>query len=69
LLMAYRYIPSRKVKNEFELSMNDYAEVVKNNEFEVVTSDKRYQFRLGKNSSAETVVAEINAVIRNRYSL
>ena len=25
LLMAYRYIPSKKVKNEFELNMNDYA--------------------------------------------
>ena len=57
LLMAYRYIPSKKVKNEFELNMNDYAEAAKNGEFEVVTTDKRYYFRLGKNESSEAVVS------------
>lgn len=48
LLMAYRYIPSKKVKNEFELNMNDYAESGKNGEFDVITTDKRYTFRIGK---------------------
>ena len=48
LLMAYRYIPSKKVKHEFELNMNDYAQPAKNGEFEVVTTDKRYHFRLAK---------------------
>lgn len=47
--MAYRYVPTRKVKNEFELNLNDYATVIRDNEFEVVTTDKRYQFRLQKN--------------------
>ena len=67
--MAYRYIPSKKVKNEFELNMNDYAEACKNNEFEVVTTDKRYNFKLVKNESAQKVVSDINAVIRSRFSL
>ena len=31
LVMAYRYIPSKKVKNEFELNLNDYAATIKNN--------------------------------------
>jgi|JI6StandDraft_1071083.scaffolds.fasta_scaffold149244_3 hypothetical protein len=47
-MMAYRYVANRKVKNEFELNLNDYAEVLKGNEFEVVTSDKRYRFRVLK---------------------
>ena len=25
VIMAYRYIPSKKIKNEFELNLNDYA--------------------------------------------
>lgn len=29
LMMAYRYIPSKKIKNEFELLLNDYATVAK----------------------------------------
>lgn len=33
LLMAYRYLPSKKVKNEFELNLNDYAVATKKNEF------------------------------------
>ncbi len=53
LMMAYRYIQTKKVKNEFELNLNDYATVLKNGEFEVVTTDKRYRFRVGKNESPE----------------
>ena len=30
LTMAYRYLPTRKVRNEFELNLNDYAQVTKN---------------------------------------
>lgn len=30
-MMAYRYIPSKKVKNEFELNLNDYAITTKKN--------------------------------------
>ena len=67
--MAYRYIPSKKVKNEFELNLNDYAATLKNNEFEVVTSDKRYRFRTIKNESPEVVVSDINAVIKKGYAL
>lgn len=52
-MMAYRYIQTKKVKNEFELNLNDYATVLKNGEFEVVTTDKRYRFRVGKNESPE----------------
>lgn len=55
-MMAYRYIPSKAIKNEFELNMNDYALATKGGEFEVVTSDKRYKFRVGKGESAEGVV-------------
>ena len=69
LIMAYRYMPSKKVKNEFELNLNDYAAVLKNNEFEVVTNDKHYIFRVGKSENPEKVVNEINAVIRNSYAL
>jgi hypothetical protein len=69
LLMAYRYIPSKRVKHEFELNLNDYAVPLKNNEFEVVTTDKRYRFRVGKQQSTEAMVEEINAVIRSRYAL
>lgn len=67
--MAYRYIPSKKVKNEFELHLNDYAASTKKNEFEVVTSDKRYGFRVGKNEACGQVVDEINAVIRSSFAL
>ena len=69
LIMAYRYIPSKKVKNEFELNLNDYAATLKNNEFEVVTTDKRYRFRTIKNESPEVVVSDINAVIKKGYAL
>ena len=69
LIMAYRYIPSKKVKNEFELYLNDYAVSTKKNEFEVVTSDKRYGFRVGKNDSTGQVVEEINSVIRSSFAL
>ncbi len=48
LFMAYRYLPTKKIKNEFELNLNDYAQSLKGNEFEVVTGDKRYCFRGGK---------------------
>ena len=54
--MAYRYIPSKAIKNEFELNMNDYALATKGGEFEVVTSDKCYNFRIGQGESAEGVV-------------
>ena len=56
LMMAYRYIPSKAIKNEFELNMNDYALATKGGEFEVVTSDKCYNFRIGQGESAEGVV-------------
>jgi hypothetical protein len=26
LMMAYRYLPNKEVKNEFELNLNDFAE-------------------------------------------
>ncbi len=58
-MMAYRYIPSKTIKNEFELNMNDYALLTiggKGGEFEVVTSDKSYKFRVGKSESVEGVV-------------
>lgn len=54
--MAYRYMPSKKIKHEFELNLNDYAQPLKNNEFEVVTGDKRYCFRGGKNQQVEEIV-------------
>ena len=69
LVMAYRYVPTRKVKNQFQLNLNDYAAVIKENEFEVVTTDKRYQFRLQKNESSAQVVEQINNLIRKGYSL
>ena len=68
-MMAYRYIQTKKVKNEFELNLNDYATVLKNGEFEVVTTDKRYRFRVGKNESPEEAAEEINDVIRKGYAL
>ena len=55
-MMAYRYIPSKAIKNEFELNMNDYALAGKRGEFEVVTSNKRYRFRVGKGESPEGAV-------------
>jgi hypothetical protein len=36
--------------------MNDYALPLKGGEFEVVTNDKRYRFRVGKSDSPETTV-------------
>ena len=55
-MMAYRYIPSKKIKNEFELLLNDYATVAKGGQFEVVTTDKRYKFRVAKQESTEATV-------------
>lgn len=49
-------MPSKKIKHEFELNLNDYAQPLKNNEFEVVTGDKRYCFRGGKNQQVEEIV-------------
>lgn len=56
MMMAYRYIPSKVIKHEFELNMNDYANALKGGQFEVVTSDKRYRFRVGKADSSEATV-------------
>lgn len=55
-MMAYRYVGTKKIKNEFQLNLNDYAIVLKGNEFEVVTTDKRYRFRLTKNQSPQQPV-------------
>ena len=49
--------------------MNDYALLLKGGEFEIVTTDKRYQFRVGKGQSPEATVEEINRVIRKGYNL
>jgi hypothetical protein len=29
LFMAYRYLPSKQIKREFELNLNDYAQLSK----------------------------------------
>lgn len=46
LFMAYRYLPSKKIKREFEISINDYAQTLKDGQFEVVTSERKYCFRV-----------------------
>jgi hypothetical protein len=48
LFMSYRYLPSKKIKREFELSLNDYAQTSKEEQFEVITSEKKYCFRVKK---------------------
>lgn len=69
LMMAYRYLPSKQVKHEFELNLNDFAEEGKNGQFEVVTGDKRYCFRCTKGQDVTQVVQTINNIIRKEYQL
>lgn len=69
LFMAYRYLPTKKIKNEFELNLNDYAQPLKGNEFEVVTGDKRYCFRGGKGQEVNEIVEKINSIIKKGYKL
>lgn len=69
LTMAYRYLPSKEIKNEFELNLNDFAEELKNNQFEVVTGDKRYCFKCGKGQVVAEVVERINNIIKKEYHL
>jgi hypothetical protein len=69
LMMAYRYLPGKQVKHEFELDLNDFAEEGKGGQFEVVTGDKRYCFRCAKGAEAEQVVQTINSIIRKEYHL
>lgn len=40
--MAYKYVDTKLTKNEFEISLNDYAEDSGEQEFTVVTEDKKY---------------------------
>ena len=47
LMMAYRYVPTRKIKREFELGLNDYAEILSAREFSVHTKNKKFVFRVG----------------------
>ena len=69
LLMAYRYLPSKTIKNEFELNLNDYAQSCKNSEFEVITNDKKYSFRVKKGHDTEEMVNKINSIIKKGYQL
>ena len=51
LFMAYKYVDTKAVKNEFQLSMNDYAQTTSKNEFEVVNDESRYNFKVSNRSS------------------
>lgn len=49
--------------------MNDYAAVLKEDLFEVLTGKKKYCFRTHKGKSAEEVVVKINSIIKQFFCL
>lgn len=44
--MSYWYLDKNVPKNEFEIKINDYAQVISVNEFCVKNDDDKYTFRV-----------------------
>lgn len=51
LYMSYWYIDGKTPKNEFQLMINDYAQVLNKTEFDVCNKDVKYTFKVTKNNS------------------
>jgi hypothetical protein len=54
--MSYWYLGGDAPKNEFELQMNDYAEVEGKCEFSVHNNEAKYSFKVAKDENIEKVV-------------
>ena len=69
LLLAYRYLPTKMIKRQLRLSLNDYAQYRKDGEFEVVANNKRFVFKVSEGKSAEEAAFRINDTIKKGFNL